>query len=162
MTDSAVVEGHVKLRDGKKVPRSRRPFGTGGPDRRPPRPAGGGASPLSPPPALPNPVLFASRCSGRVGGWCCASPPRWQVRAGRRRGGPGVPLPSLPPPPADGWGGLVWGLRGSPRALSAAGDHRGPPLLLFFLFLGDTHTRTNYGLSWQPARRPEIARRVPK
>uniref|UniRef100_A0A8C3CDX3 Docking protein 7 n=1 Tax=Cairina moschata TaxID=8855 RepID=A0A8C3CDX3_CAIMO len=58
MTDSAVVEGHVKLRDGKKVPRSRRPFGTGGPDRRPPRPAGGGASPLSPPLALPNPCPF--------------------------------------------------------------------------------------------------------
>ncbi|XP_068870641.1 protein Dok-7 isoform X1 [Aphelocoma coerulescens] len=46
MTDSVVVEGHVKLRDGKKVPAPGAPAARGGP--RPPPPSRRGESPLSP------------------------------------------------------------------------------------------------------------------
>lgn len=135
------MEGHVKLRDGKKVPRSRRPFGTGGPDRRPPRPAGGGASPLSPPPALPNPVLFASRCSGRVGGWCCASPPRWQVRAGRRRGAPGCRCPPSLFRPTTGWGTRC-GVCGAPLEPCRLRETSAALRRCSFSFFWGTHAHT--------------------
>lgn len=64
MTEAALVEGQVKLRDGKKVgaPRGR---GAGARGR-----------------------LLTLSClrSGRVGGWCCASHRRWQVSGGAAGG----------------------------------------------------------------------------
>lgn len=56
MTDSVVVEGHVKLRDGKKVPAPGAPSARGGP--RPPPPCPEGREP-----ALPSrPRLTLSLC----------------------------------------------------------------------------------------------------
>ncbi|KAK2115332.1 hypothetical protein P7K49_005958 [Saguinus oedipus] len=60
MTEAALVEGQVKLRDGKKVG-ARRGRGVGGARAR--------AAAHAPP--CPR--------SGRVGGWCCASRRQWQV-----------------------------------------------------------------------------------
>lgn len=68
MTEAALVEGQVKLRDGKKV-RARR--------------AAGGRARAAAHALCPR--------SGRAGGWCCASRHRWQVsgRAGGARGAGG-------------------------------------------------------------------------
>lgn len=68
MTEAALVEGQVKLRDGKKVgaPRGRR-AGARGWGR------GRGAG------AHGRPLTLSCLRSGRIGGWCCASHRRWQV-----------------------------------------------------------------------------------
>lgn len=65
MTEAALVEGQVKLRDGKKVgARGGRGAGAG---------RGGRLRSLCP-------------RSGRLGGWCCASRRRWQVSGRGARG----------------------------------------------------------------------------
>lgn len=73
MTEAALVEGQVKLRDGKKVGARR---GRGGARAR-----AAAHAPLCP-------------RSGRVGGWCCASRRPWQVSGaggGRWARGPSDP-----------------------------------------------------------------------
>ncbi|KAI6069680.1 hypothetical protein LUU34_00142900 [Aix galericulata] len=88
----------------KRFPARGAPSGRGAPTDAPRVPPAGerARSPLLRP--CLTLVLFASRCSGRVGGWCCASPPRWQVRAGRRRGAPGCRCPPSLFRPTTGWG----------------------------------------------------------
>lgn len=124
--------------------------GRGSPTDGPPPLPRRGESPLFPPPALANPSPFASRCSGRVGGWCCASPPRWQVRGGPVLcvcvcgGGKAGAGASLRPPPGDrAWGPAGRELAGLPSRVAAAGEHprRGSPqavaalsFLFYFIF----------------------------